>query len=72
MSLFTPLEGIIGGSLIGLSAATLLLVNGDILGASGIISAILVEPRKTFSDPSLIWKSFFHCSVFLVKSDLYG
>jgi len=70
MSLFTPLEGIIGGSLIGLSAATLLLVNGDILGASGIISAILVEPRKTFSDPSLIWKSFFIAAFFL-SSQIY-
>lgn len=36
---FSPLSGLVGGMCIGLAAAVLLLVNGDILGASGIVSS---------------------------------
>ena len=56
---FTPISGLIGGSLIGLSAATLLLFNGDILGASGLMSSFVVAPVKTLSDPSQQWKLSF-------------
>lgn len=49
---FTPISGLIGGSLIGLSAATLLLFNGDILGASGLMSSFVVAPVKTLTDPA--------------------
>ena len=59
MSLFTPVTGLIGGSLIGLSAATLLLFNGDILGASGLMSSFVVNPKKTLIDPSQQWKLAF-------------
>jgi uncharacterized membrane protein YedE/YeeE len=45
-STFTPISGLLGGGLIGLSAGTLLLLNGDILGASGICSSITVSPWK--------------------------
>jgi len=56
---FTPISGLIGGSLIGLSAATLLLFNGDILGASGLMSSFVVAPVKTLTDPSQQWKLSF-------------
>jgi uncharacterized membrane protein YeiB len=56
---FTPASGLIGGSLIGLAAGTLLLFNGDILGASGIISSIVIAPRKTLTDTSQHWKLAF-------------
>lgn len=38
---FTPLSALLGGALIGLSAALLLIVNGRILGVSGILGGIL-------------------------------
>ena len=56
---FTPISGLIGGSLIGLSAATLLLFNGYILGASGLMSSFVVAPVKTLTDPSQQWKLSF-------------
>lgn len=62
---FTPVSGLIGGSLIGLSAATLLLFNGDILGASGLMSSLVVTPVKTWTDPSQQWKLAFLVSICL-------
>ena len=61
LNYFTPITGLLGGSLIGLSAATLLLFNGDILGASGLMSSFVVAPRpkKTLTDPSQQWKLAF-------------
>jgi hypothetical protein len=56
---FTPVSGLIGGSLIGLSAGTLLIFNGDILGASGLMSSFVVAPQKTLTDPSQNWKLAF-------------
>lgn len=70
MSSFTPATGLIGGSLIGLSAATLLLGNGDILGASGIVSSLILNPWKALSDPSQRWKITFLAS-FLTTVQLY-
>jgi uncharacterized membrane protein YedE/YeeE len=70
MSVFTPTTGLLGGSLIGLSAATLLLFNGDILGASGLASSLVVSPRKTFTDPSQTWKLSF-LAAFWLTSRLY-
>ena len=39
---FTPVSGLIGGLLIGLAAALLLLLNGRISGISGIVGGLLV------------------------------
>jgi uncharacterized protein len=39
MENFTPVSGLIGGLLIGLAAALLLLLNGRISGISGIVGA---------------------------------
>jgi len=59
LNYFTPITGLLGGSLIGLSAATLLLFNGDILGASGLMSSFVIAPKKTLTDPSQQWKLAF-------------
>jgi uncharacterized membrane protein YedE/YeeE len=59
ISHFTPVSGLVGGSLIGLSAATLLLFNGDILGASGLMSSFVTAPKKTLTDPGQQWKLAF-------------
>lgn len=70
MSLFTPVSGLLGGSMIGLSAVTLLLGNGDILGASGICASFVLAPRKTLTESSQQWKVAFLAS-FLVTVRLY-
>jgi len=64
---FTPVTGLVGGALIGLSAAALLLLNGDILGASGLMSSFVVTPKSTLTDPSNQWKLFFVVSFFIVS-----
>lgn len=38
---FTPISAIIGGALIGLAAAMMLLLNGRIAGVSGIVGSLL-------------------------------
>jgi len=45
MENFTPISALIGGALIGLSAAILLAMNGRLAGISGIIAG-LVPPRQ--------------------------
>ncbi len=45
MENFTPISGLIGGLLIGLAAALLLLLNGGISGISGIVGGLLA-PRS--------------------------
>jgi hypothetical protein len=65
-----PMLGLMGGSLIGLSAATLLLFNGDILGASGLMSSFVIAPMRTLSDPSQQWKLAFLAS-FCFTTRLY-
>ncbi len=41
MENFTPFSGLVGGLLIGLAAALLLLLNGRISGISGIVGGLL-------------------------------
>jgi uncharacterized membrane protein YedE/YeeE len=43
---FTPVSGLIGGLLIGVAAALLLLLNGRISGISGIVGG-LMAPRSS-------------------------
>lgn len=66
---FTPVTGSMGGSLIGMSSAILLLFNGDILGASGIMSSILTHPKQALSDPKQLWKLAL-MTTFLITSAL--
>src|SRR5512135_3648105 len=42
---FTPISALLGGVLIGLSAATMLLLDGKIAGISGILGGVL-KPTK--------------------------
>ena len=52
----------------GLSAGALLLANGDILGCSGIVSSIYLNPKETlFKASKAKWKTVF-VSTFLVTS----
>jgi uncharacterized membrane protein YedE/YeeE len=71
-STFTPISGLLGGGLIGLSAGALLLLNGDILGASGIVSSTTLSPWKAVTDPSQHWKLVFLSSFLLTSTIFYG
>jgi uncharacterized protein len=51
---FTPLPALLGGLLIGAAAAALLLLNGRILGVSGIVGGLL-SPR----DGDTSWRLWF-------------
>ncbi|KAI2503435.1 hypothetical protein MHU86_10983 [Fragilaria crotonensis] len=68
MSTFTPIAALIGGTIIGLASTTLLLLNGDIMGASGIMSSIVNHPRRTWETQS--WKIIFTAS-FIGAANLY-
>lgn len=46
MQNFTPISGLIGGLLIGLASALLLLFNGRIAGISGIVGGVLQAPNR--------------------------
>jgi uncharacterized membrane protein YedE/YeeE len=54
MNNFTPFASLIGGILIGLSASTMLLLDGKIAGISGIFAGVL-RPVKG----DLAWKICF-------------
>ena len=64
---FTPVRGIVGGALIGSAAATLLLLNGDILGASGLVSSFVVSPKSTLMDEKNQWKLLFIVAFFITS-----
>jgi len=69
---FTPVTGICGGALIGLSAAILLIFSGDILAASCISSSIILSPRKALTDPSVTWRLAFFSSFLLLSNTVLG
>mmetsp|Transcript_18229 Transcript_18229/g.30243 ORF Transcript_18229/g.30243 Transcript_18229/m.30243 type:complete len:351 (+) Transcript_18229:67-1119(+) len=68
MSLFTAVPGLVGGAFIGLAASTLLIVNGDVMGSSGITAPMVIQPRRTWKLQS--WK-FVYTSSFLAAANLY-
>ncbi|GBU09402.1 membrane protein [Gammaproteobacteria bacterium] len=51
---FTPIAGLLGGGLIGIAAAILILFNGRIAGISGIIAGLL-RPKPT----EILWRLAF-------------
>ncbi|WP_303292629.1 YeeE/YedE family protein [Marinobacter sp. ST-43] len=53
-SQFTPGAALIGGLLIGLAAASFLLLNGRIAGISGILGGLLVPARR-----DILWRVAF-------------
>jgi len=54
MENFTPVSGLVGGLLIGLAVAMLLVLNGRIGGISGIVGGLLA-----FGGPDLGWRAAF-------------
>ena len=62
----------IGSIKSGLSAATLLLLSGDILGASGLVSSTFLSPRQALSDPSMTWKLVFLSTFLLISNTVLG
>jgi len=58
-------HGLVGGSIIGLSACTLLLGSGNILGASGIAKSLIWSPTQVFKSEQ--WKLPFMASFFLTS-----
>jgi uncharacterized membrane protein YedE/YeeE len=51
---FTPLSGLIGGVLIGLAVALMMLLNGRLAGISGIVGGLLVPKAD-----GVIWRLAF-------------
>lgn len=51
---FTPLRGLVGGLLIGLSTALLMLMNGKIAGISGIVGGLLARKGSEVG-----WRAMF-------------
>jgi uncharacterized membrane protein YedE/YeeE len=49
-----------------------LLLSGEILGASGLISATLLFPRKALTDPSVAWKLLLLASLMLISNTILG
>ena len=56
----------------GLSAASLLLCNGEVLGASGLMSSICLHPRKALTDSSQYWKLVLLASFMMTSTILFG
>ena len=54
MESFTPYSALAGGALIGIAAALLLLLNGRIAGASGILAGAIERPAGDTT-----WRYFF-------------
>jgi uncharacterized membrane protein YedE/YeeE len=63
MENFTPVSGLIGGLLIGLAAALLLLLNGGISGISGIVGGVLAT-----KNPEVGWRVVFVAGLLLGAS----
>ncbi|KAL7575211.1 hypothetical protein ACA910_018697 [Epithemia clementina (nom. ined.)] len=61
-------EGLVGGALIGLSAAILLLFSGEIMGSSGIVNSLLLNHpmSASFKDPAQHWKLVFVATFLIV------
>ena len=57
---FTPVESGIGGLLVGLSAASVLVVHGRVAGVSGIFSGM-----RTARGADFAWRALFICGLVL-------
>jgi uncharacterized protein len=58
---FTPLSGIVGGLLIGLAVALLMLLNGRVAGISGIVGGLLGRRAS----PEVGWRAVFVAGLLL-------
>jgi uncharacterized protein len=66
------LTAFIGGSMIGLAAAVLLVCNGDILGFSGIVSSVVLSPLSSLQDAQQHWKLVFLASFIATSRYIIG
>jgi uncharacterized membrane protein YedE/YeeE len=57
---FTPVSGLIGGLLIGLSAVLMMLLNGKIAGISGIVGGLLARKGSEVG-----WRAVFIAGLLL-------
>jgi uncharacterized membrane protein YedE/YeeE len=64
---FTPVRGVVGGAVIGLTAAVLLLFNGDVFGCSGIASSLVLRPPSSARAEGS-WKAVLVASFFLTSA----
>ena len=60
MDNFTPVSGLVGGLLIGLSAVLLILLNGRIAGISGIVGGLLAKKGSEVG-----WRAVFIAGLLL-------
>ncbi len=60
MENFTPVSGLIGGLLIGIATAMLLLLNGRIGGISGIVGGLLATRTS-----EVVWRAVFVAGLLL-------
>lgn len=60
MENFTPVSGLVGGLLIGLSTALLMLLNGRIAGISGIVGGLLARKGSEVG-----WRAMFAAGLLL-------
>ena len=60
-AIFTPVEGAVGGAILGLAAADMLLVHGRVCGISGIFNAGILSTRlsRLKQDPEVEWRWVF-------------
>jgi hypothetical protein len=58
---FTPLDGLLGGVLIGLAAAWLMFADGKVAGVSGIVYRVLPGAERAAGD--LGWRVAFLCGM---------
>jgi uncharacterized membrane protein YedE/YeeE len=57
---FTPVSALIGGCLIGFAAALLMVANGRIMGASGILAGLIVPSKAgTGDEEDKFWRWLF-------------
>ena len=60
MENFTPVSGLVGGVLIGLAVALMLLLNGRLAGISGIVSGMLSSKAG-----NMVWRLAFVAGLML-------
>lgn len=59
---FTPVSGLLGGLLIGISTALMMLFNGRVVGISGIVGGLLAGRR---GGPEVSWRAVFFAGLLL-------
>lgn len=69
MENFTPIQSLIGGLLIGLSASILILTSGKIAGISGIVAGLMQS--KHAPKDHYLWRFLFITGL-LISSYLYA